>query len=113
MYGWESKDSDIDYRGCFILNKDCFLGLEKPADVIQISSIENIDIVLFEIKKMIGLALNGNCNILEEINAPQIYKNADFVKLRQLIKEKRTGQPPIKMSIQYFLINGKKDLLLT
>jgi len=29
--------------------------------------------------------LKGNCNILEEINSVQFYKDADFVKLKQLI----------------------------
>lgn len=85
LYGWRSKDSDVDYRGCFLLNKDEFLGFHKPIEVLEINGVENTDIVLFEIKKIIGLALKGNCNILEELNAPQIYKTAEFVKLRQLI----------------------------
>ncbi len=85
LYGWDSKDSDIDIRGCFILRKENFLGLKQPKEVIEIKTEDNKDIVLFEIKKLIGLALQGNCNILEEINAPQFYKNADFVKLKQLI----------------------------
>ncbi len=85
LYGWESKDSDIDIRGCFILGKEKFLGLDKPIEVIEVKSEENKDIVLFELKKLVSLAIKGNCNILEEINAPQFYKNADFVKLKQLV----------------------------
>ena len=85
LYGWESKDSDVDIRGCFILRKENFLGLDNPLEVIEIKTEDNKDIVLFEIKKLIKLALQGNCNILEEINSPQFYKNADFVKLKQLI----------------------------
>jgi hypothetical protein len=85
LYGWDSKDSDIDIRGCFVLNKEEFLGLKKPIEVIEIKTNDNKDIVLFEVKKLINLALQGNCNILEEINSPQFYKKADFVKLRQLI----------------------------
>lgn len=85
LYGWESKDSDVDIRGCYILDKECFLGLKTPKDIIEINDVENTDIVLFEIKKMTQLALKGNCNILEEINAPQLYKTAEFVKLKQLI----------------------------
>jgi len=85
LYGWESEDSDVDIRGCFILRKECFLGLNKPIEVIEIKTEDNQDIVLFELKKLIELALKGNCNILEEINSPQFYKNADFVKLKQLI----------------------------
>lgn len=85
LYGWDSKDSDVDIRGCFILRKEKFLGLDNPKEVIEINTEDNKDIVLFEIKKLIRLALRGNCNILEEINSPQFYKKADFVKLKQLI----------------------------
>ena len=85
LYGWDSKDSDIDIRGCFVLRKENFLGLENPKEVIEIKTEDDKDIVLFEIRKLIKLALQGNCNILEEINSPQFYKNADFVKLKQLI----------------------------
>jgi len=85
LYGWTSKDSDIDIRGCFILKKEEFLGLSKPKEVLEIKTKDDNDIVLFEIKKLISLALKGNCNILEEINSDQFYKNADFVKLKQLI----------------------------
>ena len=85
LYGWDSKDSDIDIRGCFILRKEEFLGLNKPKEVLEIKTKDNNDIVLFEIKKLISLAVKGNCNVLEEINSNQFYKNADFVKLKQLI----------------------------
>ena len=85
LYGWDSSDSDIDIRGCYILRKENFLGLDQPTEVIELKTEENKDIVLFEIKKLIKLALQGNCNILEEINSKQFYKNADFVKLKQLI----------------------------
>jgi len=86
LYGWSSKDSDIDIRGCFSLNKEELLGLKKPIEVLEIKDEEaNMDIALFEVKKLINLGLKGNCNILEELNAPQIYKTADFVKLKQLI----------------------------
>lgn len=85
LYGWKSKDSDTDYRGCYVLRSDEFLGLSTPNEVLEINEIVDKDIVLFEIKKMAHLALKGNCNILEEINAPQLYKTAQFLKFRQLI----------------------------
>jgi predicted nucleotidyltransferase len=34
---------------------------------------------------MISLAIKGNCNKLEEINAPQLYKTSDFLGLQQMI----------------------------
>jgi predicted nucleotidyltransferase len=85
LYGWNSEDSDIDIRGSILLDGENFLGLDSPKEVFEIKNIGDYDIVLFELKKLIKLAIKGNCNILEEINAPQFYKNADFVKLQQLI----------------------------
>ena len=49
LYGWESQNSDIDIRGCFILNKEEFLGLSKSKEVLEIKTENNEDIVLFEI----------------------------------------------------------------
>ena len=83
LYGWRSQNSDIDVRGIFVLNKNKFLGLEKPIEILEVESEH--DIVLFEIKKAISLALKGNCNMLEEINATQLYKKSDFIKLKHLI----------------------------
>ncbi len=85
LYGWNSKDSDIDIRGCFVLAKESFLGLHKPIEVLELSTENNQDIVLFELNKLVSLALKGNCNILEELNTKQLYKNASFIKLKQLI----------------------------
>lgn len=84
MYGFESQDSDIDYRGTFITHTNNLLGLVSTPDVIEINE-GNTDIVLFEIKKEIELALAGNCNVLEHINAKPIVSTAEFVKLRQLV----------------------------
>jgi predicted nucleotidyltransferase len=84
LYGWNSIDSDVDIRGAIILNKEEFLGLRTPNEIFE-PGIEGYDTVIFEIKKMVQLALKGNCNILEELNAPQFYKTAEFIKLKQLI----------------------------
>lgn len=84
LYGWNSKDSDLDIRGSILLDKECFLGLNQPEEVWEVKNREE-DMVLFEIKKMVNLALKGNCNILEELNAPQFYKTAEFIRLKQLI----------------------------
>jgi len=84
LYGFESEDSDNDYRGMFQINTAKLLGLEKPKDVVEIMAKDN-DIVLFEIEKEIKLALTGNCNVLEHMNAKQIVSTAEYLKLKQLI----------------------------
>ena len=86
LYGFNSSDSDIDYRGIYIVNTNELLGLKKPKDVLNIKLKDEInDIVLFELKKEIDLALKSNCNILEHINAKQIYNTSEFIELRRLI----------------------------
>lgn len=84
LYGFESGDSDIDYRGTFITSTNNLLGLKSASDVIEMERDGN-DIVLFEVKKEIVLALSGNCNVLEHINSKPIVNTAEFIKLRQLV----------------------------
>lgn len=85
LYGWNSKDSDMDIRGCYVLRKEKFLGLSTPKDFFEIKDVAGQDMSFFEIKKLAGLAITGNCNILEEFSAKQIYKTADFLKFQQLV----------------------------
>lgn len=84
LYGFESEDSDVDYRGTFVFNTNHLLGLKNPKDVLEISDGQN-DIVLFELRKEIGLALQGNCNVLEHINAKPIFSTAEYAKMKQLV----------------------------
>lgn len=84
LYGFESKDSDTDYRGTYVLNSNKLLGLFKPKKVIELSK-DNDDIVLFELSKEISLALKGNCNSLERINATQLFNDCRFLELKRLL----------------------------
>jgi len=84
LYGFTSKDSDIDYRGTFILNTGKLLSLKIGTNVVEMQNGE-ADIVLFELSKEIKLALAGNCNVLEHLNAKQIVSTAEYLKLKQLI----------------------------
>jgi predicted nucleotidyltransferase len=84
LYGFPSKDSDIDYRGTFVVGTSHLLGLGRPTEAIELNSGNN-DIVLNELSKEIGLAIKGNCNIIEHINAQPILTTAEFLRLRQLV----------------------------
>lgn len=81
LYGFTSKDSDVDYRGCYLVDTNILLGLSRPKDVINL----NPDIVLFEIDKELGLALKGNCNVLEHINAKPVYSTPEYLKMKRLV----------------------------
>ena len=85
LYGFASEDSDYDYRGCYAMDPHHLLGLHRKRDVIEIK--EPADIVLFEAKKEIRLALKGNCNVLEHINAIPVYSTPEFLQMRTLLNE--------------------------
>lgn len=81
LYGFPSPDSDVDYRGSYITDTNNLLGMRGYRDVIEIKP----DTVLFEVKKEIGLAMSGNCNVLEHLNAPPIYRTTESMELVKLI----------------------------
>ena len=81
LYGFTSRDSDVDYRGTYIAGTENFLGLHKKRDVIKMKP----DIVMFELAKEINLAIKGNCNVLEHINAEPIYRTAESLELKQMV----------------------------
>ena len=81
LYGFPSPDSDIDYRGTYLTGSFNLLGLKRFRDVIEIDP----DIVMFEVGKEIGLALAGNCNVLEHINSIPIYRTAEYLQLKILL----------------------------
>lgn len=87
LYGWSSKDSDIDLRGVFIVDSNKFLGLSRPTENVEMKE-GNMDIVLQEIGKMTNLALKSNCTILEQIQAPQLYTTMDYLEWKPLIMDK-------------------------
>ena len=81
LYGFPSKDSDVDYRGTYIMGTENLLGLSRKRDLIEMKP----DIVMFELGKEINLAIKGNCNVLEHINAEPIYRTAESLELKQMV----------------------------
>lgn len=87
LYGWRSKDSDVDIRGNYILDKREFLGLTKPRQTIQLTDLENYDIDLFEIGKSINLGFKGNCTVLEGYYTNQLYALSQYRTIEDLLKD--------------------------
>ena len=84
LYGFESVDSDIDYRGTLLIDTNKLLGIHTPKDHIT-REIGINDIVLFELKKEINLLYKGNCNVLEHIFAKQLYTSDEYFELKKLV----------------------------
>lgn len=84
LYGFESKDSDVDFRGSFLIDTNNLLGLHTPKDYFE-RMIDNNDVVLFELKKEIGLLNKGNCNVLEHLFAQQLYTSDEYFELKKIV----------------------------
>lgn len=88
LYGWSSEDSDIDYRGIFQYNPRELMGRGQPKEVIDLYKNDKIlDVSLWEIKKVIDRAFDGNCNIMEEMNAQQVYRTDIYGELKTLLNK--------------------------
>lgn len=96
LFGFESPDSDTDYRGCFQVSTNKLLGIGKPRDNIQYKimkdgmteadihdkDIFDKDAVLDELEKEVGLLLAGNCNHFEHLYADQLLTSEEYVEMR-------------------------------
>jgi predicted nucleotidyltransferase len=92
LYGFPSKDSDIDIRCCHIEDTKSFFHLSAPSDIIQWKSeIKGVEIEFesMEILKTIGLAMGNNSNILEHIFSKNLLTTEprEFLSLKKLAKE--------------------------
>ena len=85
-YGFNTKESDIDYRGISIPPKEYFLTPEKRFDQYL-----TIDCTIYNIMKFFKLSMNNNPNILELlwIDKPEhiIYLDKYAKKLKSIRKE--------------------------
>jgi predicted nucleotidyltransferase len=80
-YGLETKDSDTDIKGVFVLPKEIYYGLDY---ITQISNESN-DIVYYELGRFIQLLSLNNPNLLELLNTPKssiIYKHPMLKELK-------------------------------
>lgn len=85
LYGFESKDSDIDYRGSYLMDTNELLGTGTPKDYIEHME-GDLDVVLFEMKKEITLLQNGNCNVLEHLFAKQLWTQDEYFGLKKIVE---------------------------
>ncbi len=101
LFGFESPDSDTDYRGCFQVVTDKLLTTRNVKDNIQyktmkggltMDDIHDMDVfdkdaVLDELGKEIGLLLAGNCNHFEHLYATQLLTSPEHLELQKIFKD--------------------------
>ena len=75
LYGFPSPDSDFDLRGCHVLPVSDLIGLESPAETMEISKIQDgieLDLVTHDAKKFFLMMLQKNGYVLEQLYSPLI-----------------------------------------
>jgi predicted nucleotidyltransferase len=72
LYGFSSKNSDIDIRGCFIYDSRACLGLYRPTKTMNVEDGLR-DIEMKEVALFVGLLVKANCNIHEQISADPLW----------------------------------------
>lgn len=75
LYGFASPDSDFDLRGAHILPLREVVGLSKPTETIDHTSLEEkleIDLVTHDIHKYFTMLLKRNGYVLEQILSPLV-----------------------------------------
>ncbi|QBD83197.1 nucleotidyltransferase [Ktedonosporobacter rubrisoli] len=73
LYGFASPNSDYDLRGVYILPLKEVIGLYEGRDTIETTiklDGQEIDLVMYDIKKFLALLLKKNGLILEQIYSP-------------------------------------------
>ncbi len=86
LYGFTSRNSDVDYRGAYIASTDTLIGIMQPKD--QHDFMHGVDDVsLFEVRKFLGLSLKMNCNMWEHLYSDKwmIIKSKEFLEMRELL----------------------------
>lgn len=101
LFGFESPDSDIDYRGCFQVITNKMLTTRTVKDNIQFKTLKegvgmdeihdrdvyDKDAVLDELGKEVGLLLAGNCNHFEHLYASQLLNSQEHIELKSIFND--------------------------
>ncbi len=93
-WGFHSPDSDYDVRFVYVHKKDWYLSIEDRKDFIDSPKDELLDIVGYDLRKMLKLFRGSNAMIFEWIQSPIMYiRNEEFLSgLNNLVAEYYSGK---------------------
>jgi predicted nucleotidyltransferase len=83
LYGFPSKDSDIDLRGCHLLPLREVVGLTTPRETIEVSGLHEgveVDLVSHDAGKYLRLLVRNNGYILEQVFSPLVVVGGEFLE---------------------------------
>jgi len=92
LYGYASKDSDLDIRGCHATPATtvCRLSWQPFMEVVEVPLFKQpedttkIDFVTYDLKKELGLVLKNNSNVMEQIFAPPLITTSEHEELMRI-----------------------------
>lgn len=87
LYGFASKDSDVDLRGAYLLPAEALLGLRQPEETITIvdQTRYDLDWVAHDLLKFCRMLVNHNGYVLEQLFSPLVVTATPvFEELREL-----------------------------
>lgn len=76
-WGFHSPDSDYDVRFIYAHDKDWYLGIEDRKAHIEFPVTNELDIVGYDVRKMLKLFRGSNAKIYEWLQSPVVYKKDD------------------------------------
>jgi len=77
-WGFASPDSDYDVRFIYVRNRDDYLTLTPPRDVIEYQLDDVFDVNGWDLQKMLKLLHKSNPTIFEWANSPIVYQTSDY-----------------------------------
>ncbi|MEI6235249.1 MAG: nucleotidyltransferase domain-containing protein [Planctomycetota bacterium] len=89
LYGFPSKDSDIDLRGCHVLPINDVIGLKDVEETFQSTSAivdgMEVDCVSHDLRKYLKILIKNGGYVLEQILSPLVvYDCGHLTELREL-----------------------------
>ncbi len=89
LYGFASKDSDIDLRGAFLHPTAAMLGIDPPKETITVDADGDfeLDWVAHDLRKLAKLLTQHNGYVLEQVFSPLVVVATDaFEELKALAR---------------------------
>ncbi|MGW0121974.1 nucleotidyltransferase domain-containing protein [Streptomyces sp. NPDC003327] len=80
LYGFPSRDSDVDLRGAHLLPPEALLGLREPEetrDRMWVRDGVEMDLVTHDLRKFARLMLRRNGYVLEQLTSPLVVHTTD------------------------------------
>ncbi len=105
-WGFASQDSDYDVRFIYVNWLPWYLGVEPRRDVIELPISNALDINGWELRKTLGLLLRSNPVLLEWLNSPVVYCEAQEA-VQRLHALARQFFSPIKAHHHYLSMAQK------